>query len=115
MRVYASPNMSKRREIWGALNVIKESVQGAWCVGGDFNAILYEDECRSNLSYYSSVDNHFVDSVDEARLGENHTVGHIFTWSRENREIKLNKILANEEFFSYLSPCWFDNSFSIQI
>ena len=72
--VYASPNPVKRWELWGALNIIKERVQGAWCIGGDFNAILYEHDRKSNLSHHSVVDNHFVNWVEEARIAEIHTV-----------------------------------------
>ena len=46
---------------------IKNSTQGAWCVGGDFNVVLKAEERRSTSQSIGS-DSDFCSFVDESGL-----------------------------------------------
>ena len=96
--VYASPYYVKRRSLWRELEEFGNEVEGPWCVGGDFNAILFENERRSTRKEYSLVDKDFSNWYGESGLSHIHTMGSFFTWSREGCESRLDRILANDMF-----------------
>lgn len=60
--VYASPNASRRRELWEKLDEM--AILGAWALIGDFNCVLTPEEKSSN----SSVSSSFVEWVDRRNL-----------------------------------------------
>lgn len=41
---YGNPETSKRYESWQSLSKIIEYVKAPWCVVGDFNEIIFQDE-----------------------------------------------------------------------
>ena len=96
--VYASPNPVKRRSLWRKLKEIQSTVVGPWCVGGDFNSILFENERRSRKRVVSSVDRDFYSWFEYSGLSHIHTAGPFFTWRREGCESKLDRVLINNEF-----------------
>ncbi|XP_061347428.1 uncharacterized protein LOC133292952 [Gastrolobium bilobum] len=42
--VYGSPRRIKRRILWAELDIISQSIQGAWLLIGDFNSVLHASE-----------------------------------------------------------------------
>lgn len=42
--VYAHPQERKRLALWEELQVIKNTMNGPWCVAGDFNSMVFESE-----------------------------------------------------------------------
>ena len=73
--VYASPYYVERRSLWRELEEFGNEVEGPWCVGGDFNAILFENERRSTRKEYSLVDKDFSNWYGESGLSHIHTMG----------------------------------------
>lgn len=71
--IYASPNYRNCRDLWRVLDRIKASIYGAWCVGGDFNGVIYEHERRSNSMNHTLVDKDFADWVEEEEMSKIHT------------------------------------------
>ncbi|XP_028800322.1 uncharacterized protein LOC114755607 [Neltuma alba] len=48
--VYASPNSTIRRSLWGKLTQLDPGNQWPWFIGGDFNATLFYHERKSNAA-----------------------------------------------------------------
>ena len=88
----------RRRLLWRELSAFWDKVDGAWCVGGDFNAILFENERRSSRRDHSMVDKDFFNWYSDSGLSHLHTVGSFYTWSREGCESKLDRVLVNDVF-----------------
>ncbi|KAI9116077.1 hypothetical protein K1719_013007 [Acacia pycnantha] len=62
--VYASPNVTQRRTLWGSLIQLSYFVQEAWCLGGDFNATLTTQE-RHSIESTRGPDREFCSFVEE--------------------------------------------------
>ncbi|XP_029150708.1 uncharacterized protein [Arachis hypogaea] len=55
--VYGSPQVGRRRELWKGLEDIAGTIEGPWCLGGDFNSVLTLNDTGStfNLSQDSNI------------------------------------------------------------
>ncbi|KAF7843708.1 putative ribonuclease H protein At1g65750 family [Senna tora] len=42
--VYASPHLNSRRELWGELHELSRNITEPWCIAGDFNAFVADNE-----------------------------------------------------------------------
>lgn len=82
--IYASPRATERLELWHELG--KDLLASPWCVMGDFNATLNEDE-RMPSGKPSSCFQEWVSSRGLIDLGYN---GPKFTWNHE-RELQHRK------------------------
>ncbi|KAK4265131.1 hypothetical protein QN277_026221 [Acacia crassicarpa] len=94
--VYASPNRLLRRTLWTDLFRINESIQGPWCIGGDFNATLFATERRSYATSKLSSDPEFCRWADDIQMVDLGFDGPAFTWERGSSEARLDRIFANE-------------------
>ena len=65
---------------------LKEDVNDAWCVGGDFNCVLYDHERRSTALSPVQADKEFISWIAEMEMGDIHSVGPKFTWRRNGCE-----------------------------
>ncbi|KAK4279950.1 hypothetical protein QN277_011644 [Acacia crassicarpa] len=98
--VYASPNVAARRVIWEHLTRLAGGMQGPWLIGGDLNGTLLHCERRSTATFQSSVDRDFIRWVDAHDLMDVGFAGPEFTWKRGNSEARLDRCLANEQWFN---------------
>ena len=96
--IYASPNRMKRRLLWNRLVELKDDVRDAWCVGGDFNCVLYDNERRSNAQSSGQADKDFIKWVEEMEMCDVHSVGPRFTWKRSGCESRLDRVMTNNLF-----------------
>lgn len=78
LALYASPNSSTGRHLWGKLYSIEVSLP--WVVVGDFNCVLKDDERSSNTGASTSFQN-WVPGCGLIDMG---FIGPKYTWSQEN-------------------------------
>ena len=77
--VYASPNPVKRQSAWSDLKNISLTMNGPWCIGGDFNSTLTFQERRSISKFGSFIDTYFSIWVTDLRLTDMGCNGPFFT------------------------------------
>ncbi|XP_028782609.1 uncharacterized protein LOC114738708 [Neltuma alba] len=97
--VYGHPNRIKRRSLWEELQHIHATGVGKWCVAGDFNATLRGNERVPTNKGLNGADKSFVDWVRGCYLNEVDFQGPRFTWSRGNSYSRIDRVLANSEWF----------------
>lgn len=98
--VYASPNPITRRLLWSALKRISETVDSAWCLGGDFNSTLYERDRRLALHEHNRVDRDFNNWMEDLNFSDLTCRGPYFTWKRGNSESRIDRVVVNNAFSS---------------
>jgi hypothetical protein len=42
--VYATPHIYQRKDVWSEIEEFNRTINGPWCIAGDFNQALYEHE-----------------------------------------------------------------------
>ncbi|KAI9086117.1 hypothetical protein K1719_031950 [Acacia pycnantha] len=94
--VYGSLDSMKQRSLWSTLSCIAESNIPRWCVCGDFNATLRDDERMSIGSQGVHADNYFRRWVSEYGLSDLEFSGPKFTWSRYHSPLLL-RLLGDRE------------------
>ncbi|KAI9116206.1 hypothetical protein K1719_013136 [Acacia pycnantha] len=97
--IYASPSGVARRALWDNLSRLATSIQGAWLIGGDLNGTLLLGERRSSATFRSSVDRELVSWVDMHEMRDVGFAGPEFTWKRGTSEARLDRMLANDQWF----------------
>jgi len=74
---------------WEELHLIKDKWYGPWCVGGDFNEIIYPHERSSGLS--PSMEE-FHDFINCCALVDFPLRGSDFTWSRSSEVLACSRL-----------------------
>ena len=97
--IYGSPQPTTRRELWGRLRSILDQIEGEWCAGGDFNWVISPNDTgvSSNLSCDSS---NFKNCLFDCGLHDIRFNGQPFTWQRNNIRRRLDRFVANGEWFN---------------
>ncbi|KAI9112778.1 hypothetical protein K1719_016281 [Acacia pycnantha] len=98
--VYASPVNASRRTLWSNLSQLAQTIQGAWMIGGDLNGTILHCERRSSATFCTSYDRDLLRWVDLNDMQDLGFVGPEFTWKRGASEARLDRMLANEQWFN---------------
>ncbi|KAJ9693798.1 hypothetical protein PVL29_009659 [Vitis rotundifolia] len=78
--VYGPFTKAEREGMWEELGAIRGRWDDPWCLGGDFNVILFQQE-RSSQSRISSAMRRFAETVDDLELVDLPLQGGEFTWN----------------------------------
>ena len=79
--VYGPQDRSDKLRFWEELRRTRNGWPGSWCIGGDFNEILYPQERSSGLCPMNTM-LEFHDFVSYAALVDLPLRGGDYTWSR---------------------------------
>jgi hypothetical protein len=94
--------LSGKRKLWNDLLKFKlNNVQGDWCLGGDFNAVLKAWERKGNNSLFRQNERlEFCQFVDAMELIDVPVVGKKFSWySADGTSMsRLDHFLLSEKF-----------------
>lgn len=101
--VYASPDPTKRRELWNELREFASTNNKPWLIAGDFNDTRFPSERNRSFSETDRRSARFNDWVDEMNLIEIEFTGAAHTWARgltpETRQSgRLDRALCNGEW-----------------
>lgn len=82
VNVYASCLLSKKRELWNRLRLLKDSfVPGYWCTGGDFNAVKKDSERKVVSNQINMVDmEEFDEFIQSMELMHISLLGNELAW-----------------------------------
>lgn len=115
VNVYSPCNVEGKRKLWADLIMSKRGFgNGAWCIAGDFNAIITHSE-RKGVS--TSVNQREIDEfrnfVDEMELVDVPMLGKKFTWFSANGKSrsKIDRFLLSEDLITewQISAKWVGN------
>ena len=98
--IYASPDPTKRQDLWTELKLFAETMNEPWLLAGDFNETRFPSE-RSNSCYETSRRSHKFNSwIEDLELIEVEFSGPQHTWAREltpetRQSARLDRALCN--------------------
>lgn len=96
--VYGSPDHNRRRALWTELSSFASNITKGWCVCGDFNATLKDDERISVASRPSRADKWFQNWVQQQDMNELDFNGPKHTWSRGRSYSRLDRAVVNSKW-----------------
>ncbi|KAJ1384837.1 Endonuclease/exonuclease/phosphatase superfamily, partial [Sesbania bispinosa] len=84
-------------DLWNELRSFSQTCKDVpWCVVGDINTVLYENEKVGGGPACISAMNSFRNCIDDCHLTDIGFKGPQFTWSRGNLKDRLDRIVAND-------------------
>jgi hypothetical protein len=108
VNVYSKCNMSGKRILWEHLVASKNSLgSGAWCILGDFNAVLNRGERKgqNHLDVVSSSIEmvEFGEFVSDMELVDLPLLGRRFTWYHPNGSTmsRIDRVLVSHDWLDY--------------
>lgn len=102
---YGYPNGERRRAAWDFLRQLSNQYSDPWCIFGDFNDIMDDNEKRGRTSRPRWLINGFRQAVLDAGLSDVPVEGYPFTWVKSLGtpravEERLDRALANNAWFT---------------
>ncbi|WOG99649.1 hypothetical protein DCAR_0519003 [Daucus carota subsp. sativus] len=79
---YRIPDRSKRREAWSMIKNLAADSMLPWCIIGDFNDLMTEDEKKGEQCHPRALLNGFSETIMECNLIDLGFTGDKFTWER---------------------------------
>ncbi|XP_021852505.2 uncharacterized protein [Spinacia oleracea] len=103
--VYASPDPSKRKELWDDLKAFATTHNKPWLIAGDFNDTRFPSERNSSCHETTRRSAFFNEWVEDMQLIEVEFSGAAHTWARgltpeTRRSGRLDRALCNVEWGS---------------
>ncbi|CAK8530761.1 unnamed protein product [Lathyrus sativus] len=101
--VYARNQLNKRKTLWAEIENISGSIQGPWCIIGDYNNVTKsQDRLRGNLV----TEKEYADlkkMIENTSLSEMDSIGDHFTWSNKQAAspiyLRIDRVLGNTNWF----------------
>jgi len=76
------------------------SIQEAWCIMGDFNAILHPQERLGGEEVQRKELVDFTKCLDDCDIQEVHNSGAFFTWTNKTIWSKIDRVLVNSYWYN---------------
>lgn len=86
--VYANCTAVEREELWESIVSMNNIINGAWCMGGDFNIIMDPIEKLGGRPHRASKSLDFINCMDSCGLSDIGFIGPKFTWGNYRRPSK---------------------------
>ncbi|XP_035547368.1 uncharacterized protein LOC118348906 [Juglans regia] len=100
---YGHPDASKRNLSWELLASLSPKTDEAWCIGGDFNELLRQEEKKGGKLRDERGMSMFREVLSENNLSDLGYVGCPFTWSNKHGDQtftkeRLDRFVANHKW-----------------
>jgi endonuclease/exonuclease/phosphatase family metal-dependent hydrolase len=100
---YEYPERGRRREAWDLLRELRDMSVLPWCVVGDFNDLLSQEDKRGLHPHPNWLCNGFRSAVGDCDLTDIHLEGYPYTWAKSIGtphiiEERLDRAMANSEW-----------------
>jgi hypothetical protein len=100
---YGYPERGMRREAWDLLRELRDMSGLPWCVVGDFNDLLSQEDKRGTRPHPNWLCNGFRNAVGDCDLTDIHLEGYPYTWVKSMGtpniiEERLDRAMANSEW-----------------
>ncbi|KAL4377138.1 hypothetical protein GQ457_02G018310 [Hibiscus cannabinus] len=99
--IYASPEVGRRRALWGQLRALEPGPGVPWVLGGDLNVIGSSSERSGGSSRWSGVCSPFGKFMFDSGLLDMGFNGPQFTWRRGSLLQRLDRCLCNKAWYDY--------------
>lgn len=96
--VYGQNTIYLRQQLWAHLEDIAHNIQEAWCILGDFNAVLQPDEQIGGKEIHISEITDFAQCIENCYLQEARSIGVFYTWTNKTVWSRIDKFLANSQW-----------------
>ncbi|XP_074359588.1 uncharacterized protein LOC141699242 [Apium graveolens] len=101
--IYGEPDRIRRSETWNLIKGLKSQSMVPWCLIGDMNNVVKQEDKKGGHSYPSWLIQGFRDTLEECELEDVELTGYPYTWERGHGteswiEVKLDRALVNKEF-----------------
>ncbi|XP_074342605.1 uncharacterized protein LOC141680216 [Apium graveolens] len=101
--VYGEPDRRKRSETWNLLRTLAMDNNLPWCLIGDFNNVVSQNDKKCGRPYPHNLVQGFRDVLEECQLIDMDLQGHQYTWERglgtsQWIEVCLDRALVNISF-----------------
>jgi len=93
--VYGFNQAQERLALWADLQDIATYMTEAWCVLGDFNAILHSEDRMGGTEVTDSEIRDFADSVFNCKLHEMRNTGAYYSWTNKMIWTRIDRVLHN--------------------
>ena len=103
--VYGLFTREEREYLWEELGAIRGSWEDPWCLGGDFNIILFQKE-RSRQRRLTAAIRRFAQIIDELGLVDLPLQGGLFTWNGGQNDqswARLDRFLMTQNWLDQFS------------
>jgi hypothetical protein len=105
---YGYPERSRRRLAWDLLRELRDMSNLPWCVIGDFNDLLSQDDKKGMLPHPNWLCLGFRNAVNDCDLTDIHLEGYPFTWIKSAGtdhviEERLDRALVSSNWLSKFS------------
>ncbi|GAU34086.1 hypothetical protein TSUD_255820 [Trifolium subterraneum] len=102
---YGYPERNRRKMAWDLLRELRDMSTLPWCVIGDFNDLLSQEDKRGLLPHPNWLCSGFRSAVNDCDLTDIHLEGYPFTWIKSRGtdhviEERLDRALASSEWLS---------------
>jgi len=102
MFIYGHNHELQRQPMWTALQHLSTSIQGAWCLFGDFNAILSKEDLIAGNTVSDHDIQELSNFMEECEVLEKPSSGAFLTWTNKTIWSKTDRVFINnlwhEEF-----------------
>ncbi|CAN1760797.1 hypothetical protein LINPERHAP1_LOCUS7673 [Linum perenne] len=98
--IYASPALHLRRALWDDIRRLCVSVNEAWILLGDFNAMTSPSEKTGGAKFNHIPSREFRECISDCSLFDTGFVGLKFTWFRQTLKERLDRCLCNAEWMT---------------
>ncbi|XP_074342035.1 uncharacterized protein LOC141679431 [Apium graveolens] len=103
--IYGEPDMSKRKETWDLIRRLSAVNSLPWCLIGDMNNVLSQNDKRGGRPYPQYLLQGFQAILNDCELIDMDLCGYQYTWERgsdsENSiEVRLDRALVTQDFLS---------------
>ncbi|XP_030505125.2 uncharacterized protein LOC115720103 [Cannabis sativa] len=113
--VYGEPNRAQRDQTWTLLKTLARNSTLPWCVIGDLNNILSQEDKKGGRPYPQWLLQGFQSCLDECSLEDLDLLGYPFTWERgrgtgEWVEVRLDRAMITNSWRILLPEATLTNS-----
>ncbi|PNY14675.1 ribonuclease H [Trifolium pratense] len=100
---YGYPERGRRRKAWDLLRELRDMSDLPWCIIGDFNDLLAQEDKKGNHPHPNWLCNGFRSAVCDCDLTDIHLEGYPFTWTKSRGspnviEERLDRAMANSKW-----------------
>ncbi|XP_058765189.1 uncharacterized protein LOC131638637 [Vicia villosa] len=105
--VYAHNHLAQRRILWKNIEHIFITIQGPWCILGDFNNVMNAQDRMGGRMVSEAEYKDLHEMLTHTGLSEMHSSGDHFTWSNKHASepiySRIDRMLGNTAWFQSTS------------
>ncbi|KAJ8424252.1 LOW QUALITY PROTEIN: hypothetical protein Cgig2_007178 [Carnegiea gigantea] len=113
--VYGFNRAHQRTQLWANLQTISLGLAGAWCIIGDFNAIMYKDDRMGGDDLTDTELNKMQTMLDHCELQEMRSAGAFYSWTNKVVRSRIDRAFINDlwhETFDFTQVTYMANGLS---